>query len=145
MPADRRTILDPERAVDELAREHEVLADMQAADSERVERLAREVGSAMQGARAAQPQPEHWHLDKKVPIGIIFAIVLQGLGAVLYVARMEARLDQRLALIEADNRQLHESDQDAERQRAADSSSLVSRLDRLEVKLDRLIEARLPR
>lgn len=85
---------------------------------------------------------EHWHLDKKVPIGIIFAIVLQGLGAVLYVARMEARLDQRLALIEADNRQLHAGRQDSDRQRAADSSALANRLDRLESKLDRLIETR---
>lgn len=45
MPADRRTILDPERAVDELAREHEVLADMQAADNQRVDRLVQDVGA----------------------------------------------------------------------------------------------------
>jgi len=85
---------------------------------------------------------EHWHLDKKVPIGIILAILMQGLGAVLYVARMEARLDQRLALIEADNRQLHLKDDDTTRQREADAAALVSRLDRLEAKLDRLIETR---
>lgn len=41
----RRTVLDPERAVSELAREHEVLADMQAADNQRVDRLVQDVGA----------------------------------------------------------------------------------------------------
>jgi hypothetical protein len=85
---------------------------------------------------------DHWHLDRKVPIGIIMALLLQGLGAVLYVARMEARIDQRLALIEADSVALHKRDEDALRERATDAAALSLRLDRLEAKLDRLIENR---
>lgn len=46
MSADhRRSMLDPERAVEELAREHDALAAMQGADSGRVDRLVQDVGA----------------------------------------------------------------------------------------------------
>jgi hypothetical protein len=44
---------------------------------------------------------EGWHLDKKVPITLIVLIILQAIGCLVYVGRMEARFDQRLALLES--------------------------------------------
>lgn len=41
----RRVVLDPERAIEDLAREHDVLADMQSADNQRVDRLVQDVGT----------------------------------------------------------------------------------------------------
>jgi Tfp pilus assembly protein PilO len=39
----------------------------------------------------------HWHLDKRVPIGIIFALVLQS-GAVFWWA---GQMEQRMTAVEA--------------------------------------------
>lgn len=41
----------------------------------------------------AQP-PEHWHLDKRVPIALIFAIFLQSVSAVWWAASISERMAQ---------------------------------------------------
>lgn len=87
-------------------------------------------------------QSSDWHLDKKVPISLLVAIVLQAVACIVYVSRMEARFDQRMALLEADNRTLHDRDSEMLRTRQDETKLLVDRLDRLEQKLDRLIERR---
>ena len=33
-----------------------------------------------------------WHLDKRVPLAMIFAIVIQTIGLVVFVARLETRV-----------------------------------------------------
>lgn len=41
-----------------------------------------------------QPEKrEPWHLDRKVPLAMIFAIVGQTLGAVWFAAKMDTRLE----------------------------------------------------
>jgi len=40
------------------------------------------------------PEPEHWTLDKKVPIAIIFALVVQGAGLAWWAATLEGRVVQ---------------------------------------------------
>ena len=38
-------------------------------------------------------QPEHWHLDKRVPIALIVAIAVQSTAAVWWAATQTARVD----------------------------------------------------
>jgi hypothetical protein len=45
-----------------------------------------------------------WHLDKRVPIALIFAIVAQAAGMVWYASALSSRVDQhdrRIAKLEA--------------------------------------------
>ena len=44
---------------------------------------------------------QHWHLDKKVPITIIFAIVIQTLGFIWIGSAWKADVDARLKQLEA--------------------------------------------
>jgi Tfp pilus assembly protein PilO len=37
---------------------------------------------------------EQWHLDKRVPVAIIFAILIQTAGAVWWASNMTERMDQ---------------------------------------------------
>jgi uncharacterized protein HemX len=37
---------------------------------------------------------EHWHLDRRVPVAIIFAIALQSAGAIWWAASMSERMEQ---------------------------------------------------
>jgi Tfp pilus assembly protein PilO len=39
-----------------------------------------------------EPKVEHWSLDKRVPIALIFAIALQTTGVVWYVATLTSRI-----------------------------------------------------
>jgi Tfp pilus assembly protein PilO len=45
-----------------------------------------------------------WHLDKRVPIGIIFAILVQTFGLVWYLAKTTADVDNRLVNLEESKR-----------------------------------------
>lgn len=42
---------------------------------------------------------QHWHLDKRVPLALIVAIIIQSLGAVWWAGQM----DERVAHLEALN------------------------------------------
>lgn len=41
----------------------------------------------------AEYQQEQWHLDKKVPIALIFAILIQTAGAFWWAATITSRVD----------------------------------------------------
>lgn len=83
---------------------------------------------------------QHWHLDRKVPITLIFVIIMQAVAGMAYVGRMEARFDQRIALLEADSKSQHDREVEQSKTRASEVAALVSRFDRFEQKLDRLYE-----
>ena len=51
---------------------------------------------------AEQPENSGWHLDKRVPIALIFALILQTGGAVWWISGIVHRLD---ASIETDVKQ----------------------------------------
>lgn len=55
---------------------------------------------------ARAPDLESWHLDKRVPVGIILAIVLQTAGLVWWASKMDSRI---ASLEDADRRadQIH--------------------------------------
>ncbi len=90
------------------------------------------------------PDDRHWHLDKRVPVALILTILAQTIGAVWWAASLSARVDvlerdwARFAAV-AERLRMQE-----DRQTRADVrlQSLYARLDRIERKLDMLLEKR---
>jgi len=52
------------------------------------------------GQENAMAEDEDWHLDKKVPISIIIALVLQTFGFVAIGSAWKAEVESRLAVVE---------------------------------------------
>lgn len=86
--------------------------------------------------RANPPQLEGWHLDKKVPLSLIFAMLVQAGMVILAIADIKKDVE----LLKADQITLHQIDGRIE----SDTKSAVKQLQdamlRMEFKLDRLIE-----
>ena len=78
---------------------------------------------------------EPWHLDKKVPIALIVTILFQ-IGATLWWA---SKLDGRLATVERHTMEVADHPARIVRLEAF-RDDLCRRLDRIEAKLDRLVE-----
>jgi hypothetical protein len=79
-----------------------------------------------------------WHLDKKVPIGIIAAMLLQFAGGLWFVSKLDARI---LALEEAKVVQAQRDDRQDGGAKESRAEVLRS-LERIDEKLDRIIEKR---
>lgn len=77
-----------------------------------------------------------WHLDKKVPVSIIIALILHFSGGVWWLSRLEART----AHLEIERDRQRERDDRQDMAASALDSKLQGRLDRIDGKLDRLIE-----
>ena len=45
-------------------------------------------------------QPENWHLDKRVPIALIFVLLTQSLGAAWWAASIQARVGANETAVE---------------------------------------------
>ncbi len=92
------------------------------------------------------PDENHWHLDKRVPVALILAIMVQTIGAVWWAASLSARVDAlerdwaRFAAVAARLRVQED------RQTRADVrlQSLYDRLERIDRKLDMLLERQRP-
>lgn len=84
--------------------------------------------------RREQPQPERWRLTKDVSVADVLSLCLAA-GAVLFAY---TELSERTALLESAIIEIRSS-------RADEKAALSARLDRLENKLDRLIERAGPR
>lgn len=84
-----------------------------------------------------RPPAAGWHLDKRVPLAMIFAIVVQTIGLVAFVARLETRVthleasEARAASMDLSGRIIKVETQ---------LSGLNETTDRIEEKLDRLID-----
>jgi hypothetical protein len=80
--------------------------------------------------------PEGWHLDKKVPLSLIFAMIAQVVVVVWAVAGIKSDVD----LLKADNLVLHQRDS----QQAADIKDTLTQLREqykdISDRLNRLIE-----
>ena len=87
--------------------------------------------------RALLPMPsEGWHLDKKVPLGLIFTILLQAAMVIWAIADIKKDVE----LLKQDATALHIRDnQGAENLREA-MKVVRDQYTRLDVKLDRFIE-----
>ena len=77
-----------------------------------------------------------WHLDKKVPLSLIFAMLVQA-GMVLWAI---ADIKKDVEILKAS--WLLQRDRDNQQDRAStdNSTALRAQLDRIDSKLDRLIE-----
>lgn len=87
---------------------------------------------------APPPQDNRWHLDKKVPVGIILVLLFQGVAGIWAIADIkkdvELLKDARIAQRERDSRQ---------DMATTETVALVrSDIQELGRKLDRLIETR---
>jgi hypothetical protein len=69
----------------------------------------------------SDPAAGNWHLDKRVPIALIFALAVQSGTAIWWAATTTGRISSVESLVQ---------------------SSVTNRLNRIEDKLDRLIENR---
>ena len=94
-----------------------------------------------------QQPPEHWHLSKEVGLSVIIAIVVQTVGLVWWARGVIASVEQRLVLLEVARTEQSEQDRIQDQRAASTASAISARLDRIEDKLDRLIErsTRMPR
>ena len=78
----------------------------------------------------------HWHLDKKVPITLIVTILVH-LGVSIWWAR---GLESRLASVERDQARQERRDDLQDNEARSAVLQLRNQLDRIDTKLDRLIE-----
>jgi len=90
-----------------------------------------------------------WHLDRRVPIGIIVTIALQVAVGIWGASKLDSRVERleqgQVAQRERDiqqDRQIAEGDARNERQLGDGVAQLRVHLDRIDGKLDRLIESR---
>lgn len=71
--------------------------------------------------------PDGWHLDKRIPIALILAVLMQGLAAAWYAATLSSRvdaIDRRTANLEARDDQ----DRSASRDLARDIGEIKAQL-----------------
>jgi hypothetical protein len=77
----------------------------------------------------------HWHLDKKVPVGIIVALFLQFMGGVWFMSKLESRI-MALESVQIEQR-LRDDRQD--RASAETVAIIRAQLDRIDANILQLI------
>ncbi len=89
---------------------------------------------------APVPFDSRWHLDKKVPVSIIIALFAQFAGGLTFVSR----LDSRIAALESLSFDKATVQRDRDQQQDKNVTDAIqlfrSQLDRMDDKLDRIIE-----
>lgn len=83
-------------------------------------------------------QKESWHLDKKVPLSLIFAMLLQ--AAMVIWAMADIKKD--VEVLKSQVTQQHDRDERQDKSITEIEAELRTRLERMDTKLDRLIEKR---
>jgi hypothetical protein len=87
------------------------------------------------------PQPaDGWHLDKKVPIGLIIGMVAQVVVGAWWVTSQLAEQRKDIELIKADVIVLHQRDNQSVESLREAMRVMQDQFQRLDGKLDRLIE-----
>ena len=84
------------------------------------------------------PQKESWHLDKKVPLSLIFAMLVQA-GMVIVVV---ADIKKDVEILKAQANTQKDRDERQDKTLAEVVSVLRTQLERMDGKLDRLTEKR---
>ncbi len=82
-----------------------------------------------------------WHLEKGVPIGIIVAMMVQFMGGLWFVSKLDARV-YALETAAVMQREVDQRQDDSSR---ATRAEVLRQLERMDEKLDRLIEKRAPK
>lgn len=91
--------------------------------------------------RSTTPK-EGWHLDKKVPVSIIFVLIAQFIGGVMFMQRLDGRVTT-LEVSRSDAlSQQRDRDEHQDRENADAFTLMRAQLEKMDGKLDRLIESR---
>ncbi|NVO06915.1 MAG: hypothetical protein HXX19_13760 [Rhodoferax sp.] len=79
---------------------------------------------------------EQWHLDKKVPLGLIFAMLAQGAAVMMFIGDIKKDVEVLKAQVSS------QRDRDDHQDKAYSEAvqTLRQQLERMESKLDRLAE-----
>ena len=81
---------------------------------------------------------ESWHLDKKVPLSLIFAMLIQAAMVIWAVADIKKDVE----VLKSQITQQHDRDERQDKTVNEIVAELRTRLERMDTKLDRLIEKR---
>jgi hypothetical protein len=81
---------------------------------------------------------EQWHLDKKVPLSLIFAMIFQGAMVIWAIADIKKDVE----LLKAQTLVQHERDERQDKNAAEAYALLRQQLEKMDAKLDRLFERR---
>lgn len=60
---------------------------------------------------ARDPAPQHWQIDKKVPLALLFVLIGQAAGGVWLASKLQSQVDQhdrRIGTLEATDTRMHE-------------------------------------
>ena len=98
-----------------------------------------EVKQSVQSRRMNTSTPheaERWHLKKEIQLGHLITTATVAVSAILYIAKVE----QRVAVIEAQIVAQHERDKVLEERTAEAMRVTRAQLDRIDSKIDRLVE-----
>ncbi len=90
--------------------------------------------------KPVNPTDLGWHLDKKVPLGLIMAMIVQIVAVTLFFADIKRDIE----LLKADNASLHRTDTSGSEQLRDTVINFNAQLNRMDAKLDRLIERQKP-
>jgi hypothetical protein len=82
---------------------------------------------------------DNWHLDKKVPLSLIFAMLIQAAMVVWAVADIKKDVEVLKSQVG------HQSERDERQDKAATETyqRLSNQLEKIDLKLDRLVEKRI--
>jgi Tfp pilus assembly protein PilO len=87
------------------------------------------------------PDRDGWHLDKKVPISIIMALCVQAALGLLYISDIKKDVE----VLKSQMATQHDRDERQDKQAAEVALQVRAQLERVEAKLDRLIEKQVTR
>ena len=90
------------------------------------------------GKSMTAPTKESWHLDKKVPLSLIFAMLVQAGMVIVAVADIKKDVE----ILKAQSSSQKDRDERQDKTVAEVVSVLRTQLERMDGKLDRLIEKR---
>jgi hypothetical protein len=85
---------------------------------------------------------DSWHVGKEIPIATVVVLVLQTIGVIWLAASTVAKLEfvREAMILERSQQLVIDKRQDDDTRRSEDR--IIARLDKQDVKLDRLIEAK---
>ena len=90
------------------------------------------------GPDRRQPDPDKWHLDKKVPITLIIALLSYGVAGLWAFAETKKDIE----ILKVNNIEQRDRDRRQDDQTTAGLAIVRSQLERMESKMDRVLEAR---
>lgn len=82
---------------------------------------------------------DSWHLDKKVPLAMIVTLLVYGVSGLWFIADIKRDVE----ILKAQRSEQRDRDDRQERDLVSYAGSLERKLERIEIKLDRVIEGKM--